>query len=186
MNCHAYGPEACNTCHGTFNADPNDTSSWAPPPDVAGNNSPSLRSVGAHSQLVNGGSLGGPYSCIQCHILPADVMAPTHLDTLPAHAEITFGPIATDNNAVQPVWTPDNATCSAVYCHGNFELGHSGNTVVWTNQDGSQIQCGTCHALPPPSPHDQLTIWCLCHSSVVDESYNIIAPWLHVNGVTNF
>ncbi|MFH1861638.1 MAG: CxxxxCH/CxxCH domain-containing protein [bacterium] len=187
LSCHTYSPEACNTCHGTFSAAPNDTSTWAPPPDVQGNTNTSLRSVGAHQQLVNGGTVGGPYSCNQCHILPNSVQEPTHLDTLPPQAEIHFGDIATEEGELNPIWNPQTATCTNTYCHGNFEFGNPNNSpAVWTNQNGSQTQCGTCHGLPPTNPdHPQISDCSLCHSNVVNQNYQIIAPWLHVNGAQN-
>jgi predicted CxxxxCH...CXXCH cytochrome family protein len=191
-SCHQYGPEACNTCHGDFNEAPDDTASWAPPDDMVGNDDPSIRTVGAHEHLVNGGDVGGPYSCTLCHLLPDSVDAVGHLEQLPAHAEITFGVLATDSSRTDPMptWNPIAETCSNTYCHGNFPLGNQDNDpALWTNQDGSQIECGTCHAMPPPPPqHTEFSDDCnLCHGSVVnDDNVSIENPALHVNGQTNY
>lgn len=191
LDCHAYSPESCNTCHGIFGASPNDTITWAPPPDLLGQNDPSVVPVGAHAHhvnptAVNSPYIGGPYSCSECHILPTAVDAPSHLDTLTAQAELVFGQIATNFGGVQPSWSHDDATCSGVYCHGNFELGHPDNTALWINQDGTQIQCGICHGMPPQPPHSDDDECYECHASVVNQNNEIIAPNLHVNGHVNF
>jgi len=194
LTCHAYGPEACNTCHGVFNAPANDTASWAPPPNLSGETSTSLMTVGAHRQHVNPSSIpnkpwiGGPWSdpsrCSECHILPATVDAPTHLDASPPQAEISFGPLATkaEEGAISPLWLPETGECSSTYCHGNFELGNPNNPApVWTIQDGTQIACGTCHLMPPPAPHWQIDNCFLCHSHVVNpDNLTIAYPDSHV------
>jgi predicted CxxxxCH...CXXCH cytochrome family protein len=186
LNCHAYTPEACNTCHGTFNADPGDTLSWAPPPDLTGQTNPAVVSVGAHFRHLHGGNVGGPFSCRECHLIPAAVSSAGHLNDAPAQAEVQFGALAKNFGQVQPVWSHDQASCSGVYCHGNFELGLPANIAVWTNQDGSQIQCGRCHGMPPGGTHPDEDECSECHGSVVNQNLQIIAPTLHVNGQVNF
>ncbi len=192
LTCHAYSPEACNTCHGTFNADPAEITSWAPPANLLGQISTSLATVGAHQNHVNPEGIntiyiGGPYACGECHILPASLDASTHLDSLPPQAEITFGPLATDGNQVNPAYNTQYASCAATYCHGNFEFGHTDNPASWTTQNGSQIQCDQCHGMPPENEdHPQVSACYLCHASVVDLNNNIIAAHLHVNGEANF
>src|SRR5919201_194496 len=60
--------------------------------------------------------------------------------------------IATCNSArgASPVWSRNTATCSGVYCHGARLKGGTHTTPTWTQVDGSQVACGSCHAAPPP------------------------------------
>lgn len=196
--CHVNTPEACNTCHGTFGASPADTSSFAPPPNLLGSRDSTQVTVGAHRQHVKPQTItfepviGHAYSCTECHVMPDSVRAPGHIDTNPPVATIAFGPLATHSEeqpAINPVWNPTNATCSATYCHGDFAFGNPANPPpVWTKQDGSQIACGTCHAMPPPpeTGHPDNNNCHQCHASVVGaDNVTIVAPELHVNGQLN-
>jgi predicted CxxxxCH...CXXCH cytochrome family protein len=190
VECHEATPEACNTCHGRFQADPADTAAWAPPPDLLGLTDLSLASVGAHThhvnpEILNTPHIGGPYSCAECHVLPDSVMEPGHVNDGSAVSEIVWGPIATDSNA-DPSWNRDESTCSGVYCHGNFDLGHPDNTPSWVNPDGSQLPCGVCHGMPPEENHPDDDDCVECHGTVVNAGFDIINPALHVNGRVNF
>ena len=53
--------------------------------------------------------------------------------------------------------------------------------MLWTTVDENQAACGTCHDLPPKG-HISTSACSACHSTVVDENYNIINKELHING----
>ncbi|MDP4196679.1 MAG: hypothetical protein Q8940_16615, partial [Bacteroidota bacterium] len=62
----------------------------------------------------------------------------------------------------------------------------------WTQVDGSQAACGTCHGLPPKGhigyPNNLPVTACGnsgCHSGVVDINGNIIDKNKHINGAIN-
>lgn len=177
LTCHPNTPEDCTTCHGgDIDGLP------APPPDVDGNIEPTARGVGAHRSHLEEGDLRVAIKCTTCHVVPAAVYAPGHVDSdLPA--EVQFSGLAVADSA-QPVW--DGVRCSNVYCHGGFELGNLDNAPIWTVVDGTQAACGTCHSLPPPSPHPAVDQCQICHSAVVDVDKNIIDKTLHINGQTDF
>ncbi|RJP76422.1 MAG: CxxxxCH/CxxCH domain-containing protein [Candidatus Zixiibacteriota bacterium] len=190
VDCHQPTPEACNTCHGVYTADPADTAYWAPPKDLTQHVDPSFIGVGAHiyhvrPQTLNRPVLGGPYSCSECHVLPDSVDAPGHVDDGTPFADLSWGPIATDANA-NPSWDREAATCSNVYCHGEFDLGHQDNDPSWIALEGTQLQCGACHGMPPEENHPDDDDCNECHGTVVDAGFEIINPTLHVNGRVNF
>jgi predicted CxxxxCH...CXXCH cytochrome family protein len=169
----------CTSCHGGM-----DNNSGAPPYDMMGNNETTAKGVGAHSVHVAGGSLSDGIDCVECHIKPHETDADGHIgsDLLPA--EITWGNLATMDNAA-PSWN-GVSTCSDVYCHGEFENGNQENNPSWILVDGTQAACGTCHGLPPASPHPALDQCSQCHGSVVDDNNSIIDKTKHINGQTDY
>jgi len=178
--CHPGFGTNCTFCHGGID---NDTG--APPSDIVGNETTDFTGVGAHtSHLLTASDKHKIFGCSECHQVPADILAPGHVDG--GKAELTFGPLATAQDA-QPVWDGEEATCSAVYCHGGT-IGETQPLVpVWT-QGPSQAVCGTCHALPPPTPHPANNDCSLCHGCVAVESDDGIVPEnaaLHINGKAN-
>ena len=68
--CHttANGPEACNTCHGDFNG--TGFLSAAPPKNVSGDTSTTIRGVGAHQAHLTDTTISRVIKCIQCHQVP--------------------------------------------------------------------------------------------------------------------
>lgn len=196
LNCHtsSKGPEACNTCHGTFNG----SNRIAPPRDLNGNTSTSLLSVGAHTSHLYENSIGNTIRCSSCHKFPQSVYAEGHIDNTPG-AEIVFG-----NLAVNTVYNSSTGTCANSYCHGNFEFKKSdaapenqfayisdkmigsNKTVKWNKVDGTEAKCGSCHGLPPEGHIKVPMNACVsCHPTVVDEAGNIIDKTKHINGVVN-
>jgi len=199
LTCHTQkdGPEACNTCHGDFS----DPSKIAPPTDISGNTSTTIKSVGAHSKHLLDNTLGNKVSCGSCHQTPQSVYDAGHMDSqLPA--EVLLKETATLFGASDASYNDNSATCSNTYCHGNFVfykdsavttnqfayasdrmIGIS-NAVDWTKIDGTQIQCGTCHGLPPEG-HIQVPLNACyqCHRDVIDKQGNIIDKNKHINGV---
>ena len=134
-------PTSCNgACHGT-------AASPAPP-------------SGAHQAHLNPTSgLRGAIPCATCHVVPAGVTSPGHLDTAPpAEVVTTLG------------WDRASATCTTAWCHGSARP-------VWTQQGGAT--CGSCHGLPPVTsshtPGMPLSSCATCHSQ-----------WsLHMNGAVD-
>jgi predicted CxxxxCH...CXXCH cytochrome family protein len=192
----------CAGCHGTM-------ASPAPPPDLAGETSPSALGVGAHAAHLQGTSnLRGPIACDECHKVPTAVADPGHLgghqageDLYPAEvfpADPTVGVLASTDGA-HPAWNHDTATCASVYCHGGGATLAADTTAdidrapVWTATGG--LACGSaCHGLPPAfSPHLPTmtrTDCASCHPRTVDPAGDIILSGppggetsAHMNGV---
>jgi predicted CxxxxCH...CXXCH cytochrome family protein len=133
---------------------------------------------GAHVAHVEGSHrLSAPLSCAECHVMPATVDAPGHLDTaLPA--EVVFGELARTRSN-DPTYTVPPGTCSGVYCHGPAQLS-------WNDAPPGAAACGTCHGVPPATQaHAQATslrTCATCHGNVVDGFGNIVNVTLHING----
>jgi predicted CxxxxCH...CXXCH cytochrome family protein len=169
--------QSCNGgCHGSLN-------SPAPPSDLAGNASSTVRGVGAHQVHLNT-MLGRKVECGDCHLVPSLVSDWGHLDST-IGAEVTFSPLAS-GGSVKPNW--NGISCNNVYCHNpTAAQSNSGGAIpepVWT-QSG-QVTCGSCHSLPPPEPHPAVTGGCVgCHTNVT-ESLGFIDPTLHINGRVDF
>ncbi len=161
LECHTEpgGPEACNTCHGNFDGDPDLPLDQAPLEN------------GAHQAHLTGGEHSRIVECSACHVVPETWDAAGHID--PPPAEIQFSGLAVADSA-EPAWNETEETCSGTYCHGDAE----------PNWEDDEAECGSCHAVPPPEPHFQAEldqcVW--CHSLVMDASGEIIQPDLHVNG----
>ncbi len=181
LDCHTYpgGPEACNTCHGNFSADPEIHSNQAPPPDVVGNTSTGLVTVGAHTSHLEGVQYTDGIRCIDCHLVILSWNTSGHID--PSPAEVPFDGIAVQGGAT-PVWNRTSETCSGTYCHGDA-------VPQWTIVNGTQAACGSCHGIPPPEPHftwPTLEECSVCHGQVIDDTGTIIAHDLHLNGEVTY
>jgi len=207
LTCHteSAGPEACNTCHGDF-ADENRI---APPNDLEGNSATTFKGVGAHSVHVYDSATSLGIGCYECHpkeVGNGDDYVKAHIDGLPA--EIQFGTFASSGTG-SPEYTAD-LTCKNTYCHGDFAFQKSdadpdhawiytGSEITgenfspkWTQVDGTQAACGTCHLLPPrghffegQDPEAQTCGLVNCHESVYNED-GTLNPYLHINGEKNF
>lgn len=176
----AAGPrlDRCVLCHGDSNRPStalNPALPAAPPAGTRGETLPTQPAVGAHQAHLNDGPLSGAMRCTECHVVPADL----------AHAadplQLTWGPLATHGNAT-PYWDPGALACSATYCHGNFPDGNKANAPIWTGGSG-QAACGSCHGIPPPSPHPQNADCGGCHPGYTSSTVNVD---LHVNGKPDF
>ncbi len=169
VNGNAKSPESCNTCHGSFSANANDTLSWAPPRSTAGDTSVSAHGVGAHQTHLLGTGNGSSTSvpCAGCHSIPSGVYSPGHINAQgTAQVTITSALATLPSGGITPAPTYDAQAlqCGNTYCHGNWKLRKSDSqnpatytdSVIvganfspqWTGGD-PQAACGTCHGLPP-------------------------------------
>ncbi len=173
---------SCTDCHGDRATD-----DPAPPRDTHGESDPSLISVGAHQAHLGPSSWHAELSCDQCHAVPAAVSDEGHID---GEAALTWGDLAAANGAV-PMFDRASASCEGVYCHGSTLLPGGDNlSPTWTAVDSNQAACGSCHGLPPASPHTQSADCGTCHGAVI-ASFDVAEPassvWanpgLHIDGV---
>jgi len=165
----------CNTCHGS-------AANAAPPQDTHGNTATTLPSVGAHQTHLNPPN-GRPVPCGECHVVPTSFDSPGHLD---GTVQVTFSGVATNfGTAVSFDGTAN--TCS-VYCHnplvfnGGSPSGGNHLTPLWTQVDGSQQTCVSCHGLPPPLPHVQRADCGSCHQDFSATDGSLLRPELHIDG----
>jgi predicted CxxxxCH...CXXCH cytochrome family protein len=173
----------CTMCHGGT-----DNQTGAPPRTTWGKTA-EFALVGAHTAHVSGNRISAPFACVQCHVTPADALAPGHVN---GDLTITFGGIATQGVVVPPAWNRTTATCSSTYCHGATLVGGTNTQPIWTTVNGTQAACGTCHGIPPPvwghsyPPAHNMNACTFCHYDVADDRGTTITnPALHVNGVVN-
>lgn len=150
----------CDGCHGQ-DGDP------APPRALDGSSDTASRGVGAHQAHLQPTN-AKPVACGTCHVVPAAVDVPGHVDDdTPGRAEVVLtGPAVGD--AGQPVYAA--ARCSDTACHGPDQP-------VWTGD----APCGSCHALPPAAPHPVGTDCTRCHSTAGPDR-TIARPLNHVDG----
>jgi predicted CxxxxCH...CXXCH cytochrome family protein len=159
-------------CHG-------DDNSNAPPMALGGIADTSATGVGAHAQHVNiAPTWHRQVECGDCHVVPATVDAPGHIDG-DNKAEVTFSTIA---GMAAAAW--NGTTCTA-WCHGNTAIGGAAPTPTWTIVDGTQVQCGSCHGVPPPPPHPVGTNCATCHATMEEGSLTFRDPSSHINGVVD-
>jgi predicted CxxxxCH...CXXCH cytochrome family protein len=115
------GSGQCGACHGTGD------SPW-----------PSTAAHPAHQSPT----ITVPLDCANCHVVPATVLDPVHLD---GTVHVTFAELATARGAL-PAW--DGVHCTNVACHG-ANLADPAAAPAWTDTSGAQAQCGACHGIPP-------------------------------------
>ncbi len=176
--------DACARCHGTSGVNA------APPRSGGGATSTTDVRVGAHQLHVRGTVLRSPLPCSECHVVPATVDAPGHMDA--AAALVTWGPLATGKGALAPTWGRAAGTCASTYCHGATLSGGTETTPAWTYaaepalSPPSAAVCGRCHGYPPPSPHLPRGDCHTCHPGTVRDDGTIdVVGGLHVNGAVD-
>ena len=178
--CHAdktgnlKSPEACNTCHGQFDAAAGLTGatylvSAAPPKDVLGNTDSTLRSVGAHQRHLVAARVHTPIKCQECHAVPAGVNDAGHLGPLPAEVVFhdTLATLRTNRGALSPSYSAATGTCAGTYCHGawtstkanagpDYDYCYLDSTmegtstpVSWT-AGAAATACNSCHGTASP------------------------------------
>ncbi len=155
----------CTTCHGS-NGHPN------PPLSLGGSTDPATRGVGAHERHLDSAlvdRISTPLLCNDCHVDPASVTQPGHLDE-PTVVRFPFG----------GTYDATGPSCN-VWCHWNRTPGPT-----WTDDSGGARKCDACHAFPPvltrtgnphPSVLGELSACVRCH---------VFGPSTHVNGVVDF
>ncbi len=171
------GAAGCTSCHG----DPSALNP-APPRGTNGETSTAERAVGAHQRHLVGGAVRGAVGCDECHVVPKDT---SHVN---GQVDVHWGTLATSGGAA-PVW--DGTSCASTYCHGGtLAAGGTNTQPKWTQVDGSQAACGTCHGVPPPttSGHPSVTggvtACASCHPATVKADGTIdLAGGKHMNGV---
>jgi len=198
LTCHTSsgGPQNCRLCHGGASGHSN------PPSALNGSNEISALGVGVHVYHLDSTKYSAPVECNECHLpLEGGFNSPNHLGENPdGIAEIVFGTLAktpTPGVTPDPVWNRETATCSNVYCHGDFEIGNNNAAPVWT--DPNTVKCGSCHGNPEtgnPNPRPggeyshweglQITNCYVCHGTVINPQGVIYNKELHVNGQTNY
>jgi predicted CxxxxCH...CXXCH cytochrome family protein len=115
------GSGKCGACHGTGD------SPW-----------PTTAAHPAHQNPT----LTGPLACSSCHVVPATILDPVHLD---GTVHVVFSGLATARGA-SPAW--DGSTCASVACHG-ANLSDPAPAPAWNDPSGAQARCGACHGIPP-------------------------------------
>jgi predicted CxxxxCH...CXXCH cytochrome family protein len=186
---------SCIGCHGSGN-------SPAPPVDLLGRSDPTLQTVGAHRPHLEAlHKVSAPIACTECHLVPAELFSPGHIDQGPP-AEVfppDAGVLARADGAV-PSYDPATATCTS-YCHGSGaslsqDTAPTVNRTPRFNGGTDQAACGSCHGIAPQIPgqsfHTGKTITdCAgCHGSSVTPEGNIIVDSsgnsTHLNGRVDF
>jgi predicted CxxxxCH...CXXCH cytochrome family protein len=161
------GSGRCTACHGKGD-DP------APPT--------------ASHRLHGATLLSAPVDCAECHVVPADVSSPGHLDLgASTPADVRFGARA---SARQQLPSYADGSCRQVACHGaglpdNFE-----RALRWDAP--ARGTCQGCHGIPPTRQHpsDPSCATLVCHGNEVAvgtplPSITESGRQLHINGVTD-
>ncbi|HET8723254.1 MAG TPA: CxxxxCH/CxxCH domain-containing protein, partial [Anaeromyxobacteraceae bacterium] len=173
--------QSCVLCHGDASRSPASIAP-APPKDTKGNTATTAAGVGAHQRHLQGGAVRDGIACAECHAVPTSISHATQ------PLQLTWGPIASADGAA-PAFDAASLTC-ANYCHGATMAGGGATAPVWTRVDGTQSTCGSCHGMPPPSPHPAVggaADGCArCHAGTVRSDGTIdLAGGLHVNGAVD-
>ncbi len=161
-------------CHG-------DGDNPAPPNNLEGETGTMLRSVGAHRQHLDPApTWHQAVECGACHSVPSEVEAPGHMDG-DNIAEVIFGGLAVEDGSA-PSW--NGTTCADAYCHGSTLQGGTATEPNWTTVDGRQVECGSCHGLPPPNAHDPGDTNCgSCHPTIdLADPMTFLNPGSHIDG----
>jgi len=157
------GSGLCGACHGT-GADP-----W--PID------------NAHPAHENP-TISLPVACASCHVVPASIYAPGHLDQ---PLNVVFSGHALDRGA-EPTW--NGTSCQNVACHGAL-LSDPPGVPVWTDTSGQGLACTACHGAPPTEHTPALDCSrSICHNTEVTPPPTLMITTsglaLHINGVIDF
>lgn len=176
---------SCDTCHGYLT-----TSPFA---DVYGDTDTSVLTVGMHTDhYTSANGTSSNVSCNACHVVPDSLSVASHIDG-DGIAEVDFSSLPTNNiaGAGDPSWDRNTATCTNIYCHGNFAYGAvEGENLskIWTEPLPVNEQCGSCHLLPPTGHLDfgiDMTLCSGCHATVGPDNISIDEPDRHINGSVN-
>lgn len=163
--------ERCDACHG-------DGDDGWPPPSLSGASDPTSIGVGAHARHLIGGDSGRGVPCATCHLVPEAVSDEGHLDASP-NAEVRLTGIAV-NGGGAPAWDRDTLSCAETWCHSPSGGGASPSWIA-----AQSSTCTSCHQMPPPAPHPQMSTCDLCHGEVAGAANTIVARDRHVDGVVD-
>ena len=172
-----YEAKRCASCHGDAARAGDFLARAAPPSDLLGRTQARDPGVGAHAQHLHASPTHAAVSCSECHVVPESTEAPGHADDA-RPAEVTFGVLARHADR-EPRYDFGTRSCNDSYCHGDARP-------RWTAPKSSEGACGTCHGLPPASPHPQSDDCSQCHGEVIDAQRRFVAPERHVDGVVNY
>ncbi len=124
-----------------------------------------------------------PLGCTECHVPPAEVSSPGHIDH---DGPATVFPAGWTGlgatGGATPAFDASTSTCSNVYCHG------TSSRPDW-NGGSSAAACGACHGIPPLNAAHTSSIGLadchLCHPSTIDATGSLIvgATSTHLDGV---
>ena len=175
---------SCSSCHGS-------AANAAPPRDTLGNTATTAAGVGAHQAHVLGPrGIAAPLACVFCHPLPAAIASPGHDDGTVNVTGYTGTDPALLAAVKDPGWSRATETCATSYCHAPFPGSEPGRVPAprWTQVDGTQAFCGSCHGLPPTGHPGLATGFTLatcsvCHPETVTSGGVIdVTKGAHLNG----
>ena len=148
---------------------------------------------GAHaSHLKALHELRGPLGCSDCHLVPATLQSPGHIDQPLAQVfPAGWSGLGADDGAM-PAWSAATMTCAGTYCHGNGTgLAADGapnllRAPSWTPGNGAAT-CGACHGIPPVDAAHvaplTLTDCARCHATTMNAQGGLISGGKHLDGV---
>ena len=148
----------------------------------------SLGNSSAHAAHFSGtGAYGKAYACAECHPVPTtSTYDGTHLN---AAVDVVFpeGGLARAGGA-EPEYL-GFGQCSGVYCHGATLGGGSYTEPGWFDNNlvdmgDDSLPCGSCHSIPPPSPHPSDSECKSCHEDAYSD--DALNPAFHINGTVDF
>jgi predicted CxxxxCH...CXXCH cytochrome family protein len=179
--------QPCDSCHGGGG-------SYAPPKDAHGNTSTTAPGVGAHAQhMTSTSTWHAAIQCNECHLVPGSTTDQTHLDGidevyLDPTVPVPGSPTGTGGHLqIQgATWSASSLSCSNTYCHGGGKsplLGGTATMPKWTQVDGTQSKCQSCHGMPPPPPHPVDSDCGKCHPTMTaGNNTTITYPAKHIDG----
>lgn len=154
------GSGGCGACHGTGD-DP-----W-----------PKTGAHAAHAAPTSAKSV----PCATCHAVPS---AGERHPVAAGAAKVRLAGLAVRGGS-QATYDPVNKTCAATYCHDG--AGGTRPAPRWLDAPPTTT-CGSCHAIPPPPPHAQVTTCAggMCHDGIVETGAITVAGRArHVDGVVD-
>jgi predicted CxxxxCH...CXXCH cytochrome family protein len=169
----------CTACHGDSTRTAttlNPNLPAAPPRDTGGNSAATFPGVGAHQAHLNAGPLRGAMACTECHTAPPQGTHPN------GTVDLAWGALASSGGAT-PSFDAANHTCTN-YCHGATLGGATHSTPSWIG-GLAEVTCGSCHGLPPPSPHPGITITTSCGDCHTGFTRTTVNTAVHANGVVD-
>jgi predicted CxxxxCH...CXXCH cytochrome family protein len=135
--------------------------------------------------------LAAPLACSACHVQPATVTDPGHIDHIGGALVFptTWTPGLAASDGATPSW--DGTRCNNVYCHGGGThlSADSAASILrapaWTDI-GTAALCGACHGVPPTTtPHTtSMTLFSCnaCHAATIDATGALISGGKHLDG----